>query len=59
MRIDMAEGVVDGAHLYLRGRTSLPRILPGNRRRPIASCMGKHFGSAHDGHTEWQANQSL
>ena len=27
------------AHLYLRGRTSLPSILPGNIRIPNASCM--------------------
>lgn len=50
MHTDMAKGVVNGAHLYLRGRISLPRILPGNKRKPIASCMGRHFGSAHDGH---------
>ena len=30
---------LQSAHLCLRGRTSLPNILPGNIRMPNASCM--------------------
>lgn len=34
-------------HLYLRGLISLPRILPGNSRRPRASCTAQTNTSFH------------
>jgi hypothetical protein len=30
-----------GAHLCLRGRTSLPSTRPGNEHRPTASCIDR------------------
>lgn len=37
-RYSQAVSQWNSAYLYLRGRTSLPNILPGNIRMPNASC---------------------